>query len=105
VPQDRAPLSWTNERADTLFVCEREREAAASLRDPRERSEQLDTVRAEPKRGARERSHQKEGAIRRGESGSPLELLGSRALKSWRAGGYAARTDFPRSLAIAWRSI
>jgi len=20
--QDRAPLSWTNERADTLFVCE-----------------------------------------------------------------------------------
>ena len=34
-----------------------------------------------------------------------LELLGSRALKSWRAGGYAARTDFPRSLAIAWRSI
>jgi hypothetical protein len=47
----------------------------------------------------------KKGAIRRGESGSPLELLGSRALKSWRAGGYAARTDFPRSLAIAWRSI
>jgi hypothetical protein len=21
-PQDRAPLSWTNERADTHFVCE-----------------------------------------------------------------------------------
>jgi hypothetical protein len=47
----------------------------------------------------------KKGAIRRGESGSPLELLGSRALKSWRAGDYAARTDFPRSLAIACRSI
>jgi hypothetical protein len=26
---DRAPLSWTNERADTLFVCERVRKAAA----------------------------------------------------------------------------
>ena len=24
--QDRAPLSWTNKRADMLFVCERERQ-------------------------------------------------------------------------------
>jgi DNA-binding Lrp family transcriptional regulator len=28
-PQDRAPLSWTSERTDTLFVRERERKAAA----------------------------------------------------------------------------
>ena len=47
----------------------------------------------------------KKGAIRRGESGSPLVLLGSRAFEVVARGGYAARTDFPRSLAIAWRSI
>ena len=40
-----------------------------------------------------------------GESGSPLVLLGSRAFEVVARGGYAARTDFPRSLAIAWRSI
>jgi hypothetical protein len=32
--QDCAPLSWTSERADTLFVCERMRKAAASRRNP-----------------------------------------------------------------------
>ena len=46
--QDRAPLSWTNERADTLFVCEGERKAAASKRDPRERSEPSNIARAGP---------------------------------------------------------
>src|SRR5215207_6886051 len=35
---DRAPLSWTSERADTLFVGERVRKAAASQRDPRRAS-------------------------------------------------------------------
>jgi hypothetical protein len=32
--QDCAPLSWTIERADTLFVCERVRKAGASWRNP-----------------------------------------------------------------------
>jgi hypothetical protein len=27
-------MSWTNERADTLFVCESDRKAAAPKRDP-----------------------------------------------------------------------
>jgi hypothetical protein len=35
---DRAPLSWTSERADTLFVGERARKPAASMRDPRRAS-------------------------------------------------------------------
>ena len=29
-----APLSWTSERANTLFVCERVRKAAANKRQP-----------------------------------------------------------------------
>jgi hypothetical protein len=32
--QAGAPLSWTSERADTLFVCERVRKAAAQKRQP-----------------------------------------------------------------------
>jgi hypothetical protein len=32
--QAGAPLSWTNERADTLFVGERARKAAATERQP-----------------------------------------------------------------------
>jgi hypothetical protein len=32
--QAGAPLSWTSERADTLFVCERVRKAAAYKRQP-----------------------------------------------------------------------
>jgi hypothetical protein len=32
--QDCAALSWTSERADTLFVCERVRKAAAYKRNP-----------------------------------------------------------------------
>jgi hypothetical protein len=28
------PLSWTSERADTFFVCERDRKAAANKRQP-----------------------------------------------------------------------
>ena len=32
--QAGAPLSWTSERADTLFVCERERKAVAHKRQP-----------------------------------------------------------------------
>ena len=32
--QAGAPLSWTSERADTLFVCERVRKAAATERQP-----------------------------------------------------------------------
>jgi hypothetical protein len=32
--QAGAPLSWTSERADTLFVCERVRKAAACERQP-----------------------------------------------------------------------
>ncbi len=31
---DRAPLSWTSEAADTFFVCEQARKAAATPRDP-----------------------------------------------------------------------
>ena len=92
--QDRAPLSWTNERADTLFVCERERKAA----DPKARSwasgsEQLNTV--------CERSTKQEG-----------DPVGEDRIALWAArkvccapGYYAASTDFPRSLAIACRSI
>jgi DNA-binding Lrp family transcriptional regulator len=38
--QAGAPLSWTIERPDMLFVCEGVRKAAAGQRDPRERSEQ-----------------------------------------------------------------
>ena len=34
VSQAGAPLSWTSERADTLFVCERVRKAAATERQP-----------------------------------------------------------------------
>ena len=39
-----------------------------------------------------------------GESGSPCGLLVSRYVVGL-CGGYAARTDLPRSLAMAWRSI
>src|SRR4249919_107388 len=35
---DRAPLSWRSERADTLFVGDRARKAAAAPRDPRRAS-------------------------------------------------------------------
>ena len=41
----------------------------------------------------------KQGGDPEGESGSPLGLLGS--LEVAARGGYAARTDFPRSLAMA----
>ena len=43
--QAGAPLSWTSERADTSFVCERVRKAAASRRQPQERSENMHSVR------------------------------------------------------------
>ena len=39
-----------------------------------------------------------------GESGSPCGLLVSSYVVGL-CGGYAARTDLPRSLAMAWRSI
>jgi hypothetical protein len=38
--QDRAPLSWTNERADTHFAASKRGRQRISRRDPRERSEQ-----------------------------------------------------------------
>ena len=46
--QAGAPLSWTNERADTPFVCERARKAAATKRQPQraERSMQTEGVEA-----------------------------------------------------------
>jgi hypothetical protein len=42
-----APLSWTNERVDTLFVRERERKAAALKRQPQRAQRAMDTERAE----------------------------------------------------------
>jgi hypothetical protein len=50
-------------------------------------------------RRVRERSLKK-GGDPVGETGSPLGLLGSLGKVAAR-GGYAARTDFPRSLAMA----
>jgi hypothetical protein len=53
----------------------------------------------------REASLQKKGrAIRRGNPDRPWGCW-EVALRSLARGGYAARTDFPRSLAMAWRSI
>jgi hypothetical protein len=37
--QDRAPLSWTSERADTPFPPQARKEGSGYRRDPRERSE------------------------------------------------------------------
>ena len=54
-------------------------------------------------RRVREASSNKR-AIRRGKSGSPSGLLVSRFEVGAR-GDYAAKTDLPRSLAMAWRSI
>ena len=53
---------------------------------------------------ARAELENKKGAIRRGKSGSPSGLLVSRFEVGAR-GDYAAKTDLPRSLAMAWRSI
>ena len=45
--QDRAPLAWTNERADMLFVGERERKAAATTaRSSREASNRTPCARS-----------------------------------------------------------
>jgi hypothetical protein len=41
------PLSWTNERVDTLFVRERERKAAALKRQPQRAQRAMDTEGAE----------------------------------------------------------
>ena len=82
--QDRAPLSWTNERADTLFVCERVRKAAASERDPRERSEPSNIARADANSKGRDDAEpfdeQEEGlrkgiVLRRLPDFGPVELL------------------------------
>ena len=51
----------------------------------------------------RERTGRKEGRSGGGVRIGRGKLLGSRT--GWRVGGYAARTDLPRSLAIACRSI
>ena len=53
------------------------------------------TAQARPQEGG-----DPEGGIR-----IALGAAGKSCFEVWRAGGYAARTDFPRSLAIAWRSI
>jgi hypothetical protein len=45
--QAGAPLSWTSERADTLFVCERVRKAAAHKRQPQRAERAMSTERAE----------------------------------------------------------
>jgi hypothetical protein len=56
-------------------------------------------------RGVRELSPKKrERAIRRGNPDRPWGCW-EVAFRSLARGGYAARTDFPRSLAMAWRSI
>jgi hypothetical protein len=44
--QDRAPLSWTNEGADTLSSASKRGRQRLAKRDPRERSEQSETARA-----------------------------------------------------------
>jgi hypothetical protein len=48
--QAGAPLPWTNERADTLFVCEQVRKAAATSASLSERSEQSErsAIREQP---------------------------------------------------------
>ncbi len=48
--EDCAPLSWTRERADTSFVCERLRKAAASERNPQRAERAI-------KRGGMDQSH------------------------------------------------
>jgi hypothetical protein len=64
-------------------------------RDPRERSEHEHCA----------SRASKNGGDPEGESPDrPMGLLGSRCEVGAR-GGYAARTDLPRSLAMAWRSI
>ena len=45
--QAGAPLSWTSERADTFFVCERARKAAATKRQPQRAERAMQTERAE----------------------------------------------------------
>jgi hypothetical protein len=45
--QAGAPLSWTSERADTFFVCERVRKAAAHKRQPQRAERAMQTERAE----------------------------------------------------------
>ena len=45
--QAGAPLSWTNERADMLFVCERVRKAAGHKRQPQRAERAIDTEGAE----------------------------------------------------------
>jgi hypothetical protein len=75
--QAGAPLSWTSERADTFFVCERVRKAAATKRQPRERSEQCTQKRAEAsflcERRRRRRIH---SAMREQLKNAPHLLLG-----------------------------
>jgi hypothetical protein len=41
--QAGAPLSWTSERADTSFVCERARKAVADERQPRRAERAMQT--------------------------------------------------------------
>ena len=45
--QAGAPLSWTKERAGTLFACERVRKAAASKRQPQRAERAMSTERAD----------------------------------------------------------
>jgi hypothetical protein len=45
--QAGAPLSWTSERADTSFVCERVRKAAAWERQPQRVERAMYTERAD----------------------------------------------------------
>ena len=56
------------------------------------------------RRDCASRASRKERAIRRGNPDRPWGCW-EVALRSLARGGYAAKTDFPRSLAMAWRSI
>src|SRR5215211_1860684 len=55
-----APLSWTSERADTFFVCERVRKAAAHKRQPQRAKRAMHTERAEALCSASDRSKTRE---------------------------------------------
>jgi hypothetical protein len=69
--QAGAPLSWTSEQADTLFVCERVRKAAAQKRQPQraeratytEGAEEFFPLRATSSKRAREASTSPSGEL------------------------------------------
>ena len=88
--QAGALLSWTSERADTFFVCERVRKAAADRRQP-QRAEASNGRRREQRRSSTA-SDDEVGGIQRARCASSINNAAYKLVISQTAPGVASAT-------------